>query len=560
MTRARWFVVVLFAAVAVASYTMMPPAARVIPASADLRPSIRGAVHIHTRRSDGTGRVEDVAEAAARAGLQFLVFTDHGDATREPDTPRYLHGVLCIDAVEVSTQNGHVVAIGLPKAPYRFGGEGRDVVEDVQRLGGMAIAAHPVSAKPRLRWTDWNVPIDGLEWANADSEWRDEPIRTLSRTLLTYPFRRAETLASLLDRPDETLRHWDTLSAQRPIVAIAAADAHARIGWADEDSYDSRLSLHVPGYEQVFRTFSVALPSVTLTQDARADASAVVGAIRQGQLFSAIDALAGPAALSFSASQKNGRVEMGSETLLDGPATLDVRTNAPPGASIALFRDGAVVQTATGSQLTHVTTDPGTYRVEVQLPGAPGTPPVPWIVSNPIYLRSHTRASSAPSPTPLRQATQRYGDGPAAGWGVENSQSSRGALDVVSSVGGTQLSFRYALGGTESEGPYAALVMQVPEGLAGSERIVFTGRSNRPARFWVQVRESGGRSWHRSVFLDEDARTVSVRFDDMTPLEAATTGQAPLADLRSVLFVVDTVNTRPGTNGQLWLDDVKTGK
>src|SRR5262245_57080790 len=116
MTRARWFVVVVLATVAVASYTTMPAAKRVLPASADLRPPVRGAIHVHTRRSDGTGRVEDVAEAAARAGLQFLVFTDHGDAMREPDAPRYIHGVLCIDAVEISTQNGHVVALGLSKA------------------------------------------------------------------------------------------------------------------------------------------------------------------------------------------------------------------------------------------------------------------------------------------------------------------------------------------------------------------------------------------------------------------------------------------------------------
>jgi len=33
-----------------------------------------------------------------------------------------------------------------------------------------------------------------------------------------------------------------------------------------------------------------------------------------------------------------------------------------------------------------------------------------------------------------------------------------------------------------------------------------------------------------------------------------------LADVRDVLFVVDTVNTRPGVSGQLWLDEVKVGR
>ena len=119
----------------------LPPAARVA-ARIDCRSAapVRGAIHVHTRRSDGTGTADDVAAAAARAGLKFVILTDHGDGMREPDSPAYRHGVLCIDAVEISTASGHVVALGLPRAPYSLGGETRDVVEDVRRLGGMAIA------------------------------------------------------------------------------------------------------------------------------------------------------------------------------------------------------------------------------------------------------------------------------------------------------------------------------------------------------------------------------------------------------------------------------------
>src|ERR687897_1585598 len=69
-----------------------------------------GSLHVHTRRSDGAGTVDEVAAAAAAAGLQFVILTDHGDATREPDPPQYRAGVLCIDAVEISTTAGHYVA------------------------------------------------------------------------------------------------------------------------------------------------------------------------------------------------------------------------------------------------------------------------------------------------------------------------------------------------------------------------------------------------------------------------------------------------------------------
>src|SRR4051812_14153633 len=69
--------------------------------------SIPGILHIHTTRSDGRGTPDEIAAAAARAGVSFIVFTDHGDATRTPDVPAYRSGVLCLDAVEISTAGGH---------------------------------------------------------------------------------------------------------------------------------------------------------------------------------------------------------------------------------------------------------------------------------------------------------------------------------------------------------------------------------------------------------------------------------------------------------------------
>jgi hypothetical protein len=170
---------------AVVLFVIMPPAPRPLPAAppgmAAPHPRCHSCPH-ESFRWHWIGR-DDVTRAAAAAGLQFVIITDHGDGTRTPDLPDYRNGVLYIDGVEVSTIDGHLVALGLPKAPYPLGGEGRDVVDDVHRLGGIAIAAHPGSPKPDLQWKDWNAPIDGLEWLSADSEWRDErPWRSYARS------------------------------------------------------------------------------------------------------------------------------------------------------------------------------------------------------------------------------------------------------------------------------------------------------------------------------------------------------------------------------------------
>jgi hypothetical protein len=136
--------------------------------------TLRGAFHIHTIQSDGALDRRQIALAASRAGMHFAIFTDHGDGARPPYPPEYIHGVLCIDGVEVSTNQGHYVALGAGQAPYPLGGDADAVAEDVARLGGFGIAAHPFSPRAGLAWSDWNVPLDGLEWLNADSDWRDE--------------------------------------------------------------------------------------------------------------------------------------------------------------------------------------------------------------------------------------------------------------------------------------------------------------------------------------------------------------------------------------------------
>ena len=69
-------------------------------------------------------------------------------------------------------QDGHYLALDMPAAPYPLGGDARGVVEDVKRLGGFGVVAHPNSPKPDLSWDDWDAPFDAIEWLNPDTSWR----------------------------------------------------------------------------------------------------------------------------------------------------------------------------------------------------------------------------------------------------------------------------------------------------------------------------------------------------------------------------------------------------
>jgi hypothetical protein len=565
MRRLALVVAVTVGVVAAAGFWMAPPPGRTLAPHAEL--NVRGVFHVHTTRSDGTGSVEEVAAAAARAGLSFVIFTDHGDATRRPDPPAYRSGVLCIDAVEISTDGGHVAALGLGHAPYPIGGEPRDVVDDIRRLGGVSIVTHPGSPKPGLRWIEWTAPFDGLEWLNGDSEWRDEGRGTLARAALTFPIRPIGTLTSVLDRPAPVIARWDALTQRRRVVALVGTDAHAHLWSPDDRATSARWPvLPFPSYEQVFRAMSIAIPGLSLTRNAATDAEAVIRAIREGQVYSSIDGLAAPAALTFTASTHEIRGPMGGPLEAGQPIAFEVETNAPGDARTILLRDGAVLASADGGALRHVEPgQPGVYRVEVHLSGAPGDPPVPWIVSNPIYVQPEGATQAAPDPRgPATEFFAVYEDGSAVDATVERSPRSQGALDVAPEVGGTQqLSLRYALGGILSESPYVALVMPAGPALSGYDRLLFTARSAAPMRVSVQLRVPegvAGERWHRSVYLDETAREISIPFDEMTPRGPTTRRRPVLQMVRDLLFVVDTVNTKPGASGWIWIDDIKYGR
>ena len=381
-------------------FLLVPAGPRALPDPPGLMPGVRGVMHIHTISSDGTGSIDDVTAAAAQDELKFVIVTDHGDATRAPDLPDYRNGVLYIDAVEISTGNGHVVALGLPKAPYPLRGDGRDVLEDIARLGGFAIAAHPGSPKAELRWTEWDAPLGGLEWMNGDSEWRDEGPWMLLRALVTYPFRPSQALALLLDRPEPVMQRWDALTQQRRVVAVAGADAHARIGpRAFGEPYEGGASLHFPSYRSVFGVFSVTLPDVRFSGNAAVDARNVLGAIRAGHVYSSVDALAGPAALRFTATSGAHTASMGDALALDGPVRLQAVAQAPADARITLLRNGVAIAMSQGAMLEHdAPAESAVYRIEVELPNSPGTPPVPWLVSNPIYVGHPPEEPPAPAP------------------------------------------------------------------------------------------------------------------------------------------------------------------
>jgi hypothetical protein len=218
-----------------------------------------------------------------------------------------------------------------------------------------------------------------------------------------------------------------------------------------------------------------------------------------------------------------------------------------------LFRNGAEVHRVQASELVYAGDRPGAYRAEVWLPARRADGFVPWIVGNPIYVGERERHAETVSldmsgPVVRLDAADKL-------WGVERDATSRAELERTADAVG----LRFTLTDAAHVLPFAALdaTTTIPPGSAG---IAFRGRADRPMRLSVQIRvvtAGEGRRWQRSIYLDESEREIVLPFADMTAAGALTSGPPDVANVRTILWVADTVNTARGSSGRFLLDQVR---
>lgn len=125
--------------------------------------------HLHTVASyDGHTTPAELIERAASVGLDGIVVTDHDTVegarvTTELAAPS---DPLVIAGCEVSTAEGHLLAIGVDFAPE----PGRPMVETtraVREAGGVAVVPHPFQRSRHGACASAIAGVDGIEVYNA---------------------------------------------------------------------------------------------------------------------------------------------------------------------------------------------------------------------------------------------------------------------------------------------------------------------------------------------------------------------------------------------------------
>jgi len=520
-------------------------------------------LHVHTQLSDGGGSVEDVQRAAAEAGARVIVLTDHNTLAGKAAEGYSHKGVLTIVGTEISNRQGHLLGLGVGRPPFRFSGDAADTLQDLSSLGGLGLVAHPEHPREDLRWTGWDLPGRwGLEVFNGDSLWREANWARLIGSALIYPLNSTYALLRLMRRP-AALASWDRVLEHRGATAVAGSDAHGvlRPGWPQ--------AIALPGYEPVFRIMqNVVLLDQPLSGHGEQDIEAVIDALRRGRVYLGVDALAPIDRFYFFAEREEDRRTMG-EHITPGPGHLRAGGAFPAGAVTTLRRDGAVIANRTGP-LKYPLTTPGSYRVEVHVPGWD----FPWIVSNAIEVRSaaeQQRRDRATVPSPTADATlvsvlDRFGpdttftamtDATSHLWAYPRDLD--GGPD--SSPAG-RIAFELGYPGDDHPSPFAALGSYEPRNLSGSRGLMLSTRSDRPRRYWIQVRDAnpdapeGTETWFMSVKSDQTWQTLALPFDRFDSIEPVSDHRLDLDAVEAIVLLVDTGAADPGTRGVIWVDDL----
>ncbi len=165
-------------------------------------------LHIHTTYSmDGTASVCEVLESAVRTGLDVIAVTDHNEiqGALEAREVSANFGVEIIPGVEISTRDGHLVALFVERNIPR----NMSIVDTlllIREMGGIAIAPHPQQPVPN------SITLRSV------------------RTALEHPLAR-ETLpgievCNMNPSHSPYNRHSQQIANGLPLARIASSDAH----------------------------------------------------------------------------------------------------------------------------------------------------------------------------------------------------------------------------------------------------------------------------------------------------------------------------------------------
>jgi hypothetical protein len=298
-----------------------------------------GDIHTHTVGSDGVLTLEELAAQAQKHGLDFLAITDHNQMV-SPAVLSRIPGITLIPGVEWTHYRGHANFLGLEK-PYDepFFTNTDEAMQarftSAHERGALIVINHPTDESCGFQFDLTQLPFDAIEIWNGPM--RESNLRAVG------------------------LWHQMLVAGQR-VPAVGGSDYHRN---------------------NLFQILGGPCMGVYAGSDAPED---ILAALRAGQSFitfapngPTVDLSAGDATLGGTAEWHEGlTIQVSAKGLKVG----DVVRLVGASENYDLLQapsDGA-------ADLSMPVPGPGFLRVEIYRTFLPGVPPLPALISNPIYF------------------------------------------------------------------------------------------------------------------------------------------------------------------------------
>jgi hypothetical protein len=351
-----------------------------------------GAIHIHSTYSDGTGKIEEIAEAASESGLDFIIMTDHNTLKPKHDGyERWIKGVMVIIGYEINDINNknHYLAFGLDEliGVYQPIGENEtgcrltanEYVKLVKQKGGIGFIAHPDEERkhlpqhPSYPWIAETDDYTGIEIWNHMSEWIEGMNSSNRLDRILHPIK-------TIKAPNpKTLSRWDNAAMKRHVTGIGGVDAHAL-----KQNILGLFEIEIFPYKVLFKTIRTHVLLDEPIEKNRNDRFSeykmnILDALKSGRCFVSNYYHGNACGFRFTA-EYSGKTYLPGDTVKAEGNSVIIRTLAPAKCSIRIIHNGKTIHTAEGMNSLLDVRGKGVYRAECYISD------YGWIFSNHIRI------------------------------------------------------------------------------------------------------------------------------------------------------------------------------
>jgi hypothetical protein len=299
-----------------------------------------GNMHIHSAYSDGSLAINEIAKAAAQAGLNFIIVTDHGNLDGYINNEEgYYNKVLVIIGLEANMVKNHYLCLDVKVPIASHDDNPQKVINDVNKQKGIGIIAHPFDKGSPLdngsisfKWLDWEVSdFQGIEIWNYTSQWKGKISNRLKALLFViYPHLALSGPCPL------ALKKLDLYQKQgNHVIAAGGSDAHGKIlklGF---------ISLALSDYYYLFRCINIhLLTGNPLTGNHDLDKQKIYTALRKGCFWTAYDYFFNSRGFRYVIKSRDQSLQMGDTVPYSKDVAAEIITPHPSkvkfsGASIS---------------------------------------------------------------------------------------------------------------------------------------------------------------------------------------------------------------------------------